>query len=189
MRIYVLIVTGVIGVAKALAADGLPLLDAGTGETLRTFFSTYCKECHGPEKQKGDRRFDQLELPVAKADTLIELQDIIDQLNLGEMPPEKAKQHPETDAVRKVVEHLTKLVAVVGDEAEVGNDEVDAREPSLGKHKAGVDGDHVVAEANDHHVHSELAEPAQRDDLKNLVHVFTDQPMTILAQTEDYSIP
>ena len=111
MRIYVLIVTGVIGVAKALAADGLPLLDAGTGETLRTFFSTYCKECHGPEKQKGDRRFDQLELPVAKADTLIELQDIIDQLNLGEMPPEKAKQHPETDAVRKVVEHLTKLVA------------------------------------------------------------------------------
>ena len=112
MRKYFLIVTGVIGVVNAVAADEVPpVLDAATGETLRTFFSTYCKECHGPEKQKGDRRFDQLELPVAKADTLIDLQDIIDQLNLGEMPPEKAKQHPDADAVRKVVEQLTKLVA------------------------------------------------------------------------------
>ena len=80
-------------------------------KALRGFFGSYCVECHGPEKQKGDRRFDQLELPVAKADTLIELQDIIDQLNLGEMPPEKAKQHPGADAVRNMVEQLTKIVA------------------------------------------------------------------------------
>jgi hypothetical protein len=78
---------------------------------LRSFFATYCKECHGPEKQKGDRRFDELQLPVASADTLIELQDIIDQLNLGEMPPAKAAQHPETQDVHDVVALLTKMVA------------------------------------------------------------------------------
>ena len=44
-------------------------------EPVRAFFSKYCFECHGPEKQKGERRFDQLQLPVAHTDTLIELQD------------------------------------------------------------------------------------------------------------------
>jgi Protein of unknown function (DUF1592)/Protein of unknown function (DUF1588)/Protein of unknown function (DUF1585)/Protein of unknown function (DUF1595)/Protein of unknown function (DUF1587)/Planctomycete cytochrome C len=56
------------------------------------FLTTYCNDCHGPEKQKGDRRFDQLTLPATKVDTLIELKDILDQINLGEMPPPKAKQ-------------------------------------------------------------------------------------------------
>src|SRR5687768_13695854 len=100
-----------LGGLGALAADtGLPL-DASTDGTLRTFFATYCKECHGPEKQKGDRRFDELRLPVQSPDTLIELQDIIDQLNLGEMPPAKATKHPDAAAVRDVVALLTQLVA------------------------------------------------------------------------------
>ena len=36
---------------------------------IQTFLNTYCTECHGPEKQKAERRFDQLALPVVKADT------------------------------------------------------------------------------------------------------------------------
>ena len=59
---------------------------------VQHFLRTYCNECHGAEKQKGDRRFDQLQLPVAKLDTLIDIKDILDQVNLGEMPPKKAKQ-------------------------------------------------------------------------------------------------
>jgi mono/diheme cytochrome c family protein len=78
---------------------------------IRTFLGTYCAECHGPEKQKAERRFDQLALPIVKADTLLEVQDIIDQLNLGEMPPEKAKKHPAPAEVAAVVAHLTQLAA------------------------------------------------------------------------------
>ncbi|MBI3880285.1 MAG: DUF1592 domain-containing protein [Verrucomicrobia bacterium] len=77
---------------------------------VQSFLKTYCIECHGAEKQKGDRRLDQLSLPVSKVDTLIELQDIIDQLNLGEMPPKKAKQ-PDAREVRDLVASLTQLVA------------------------------------------------------------------------------
>jgi hypothetical protein len=95
----------------ASAAERVPQLDPAAEGTLTTFFSTYCKECHGPKKQKGDRRFDQLRLPVANADTLIELQDIVDQLNLGEMPPAEADQHPDTRDVQAVVTLLTQLVA------------------------------------------------------------------------------
>jgi hypothetical protein len=59
---------------------------------IQQFLKTYCNDCHGTAKQKGDRRFDELVLPAAKVDTLIELKDILDQLNLGDMPPKKAKQ-------------------------------------------------------------------------------------------------
>ena len=82
-----------------------------TAPAIRAFLGTYCAECHGPEKQKGDRRFDQLAFPILKADPLIDVQDIIDQLNLGEMPPANAKKHPAPAEVAAVVAHLTQLAA------------------------------------------------------------------------------
>jgi cytochrome c553/PAS domain-containing protein len=78
---------------------------------IRTFLGTYCAECHGAEKQKGDRRFDQLALPIERADGLIEVQDIIDQLNLGEMPPENAKKHPAPAEIAAVVAQLTQFAS------------------------------------------------------------------------------
>ena len=70
------------------------------------FLATYCNDCHGAQKQKGDRRFDTLALPVAKTDTLIELKDILDQINLGEMPPKKSKQ-PSSDEQKAFIEQIT----------------------------------------------------------------------------------
>jgi hypothetical protein len=93
-----------------LISFALPLAAAEAHTTIRSFLGTWCVECHGPDKQKADRRFDELALPVAKLDTLIELQDIVDQLNLGEMPPKKAKQPPQTE-VRRVVELLSQTIA------------------------------------------------------------------------------
>ncbi|WP_414661159.1 DUF1592 domain-containing protein [Horticoccus sp. 23ND18S-11] len=75
-----------------LAAAVAPVHAAADATVVRQFLGTYCIECHGPEKQKGERRFDQLLLPAAKMDTLIDLKDMMDQLHLGDMPPEKAKQ-------------------------------------------------------------------------------------------------
>lgn len=75
------------------------------------FLSTYCIDCHGPEKQKGDRRLDELALPITSPDTLHEVQDIIDVLVLGDMPPEDAKRHPDTDRVKEMIDHFTALAA------------------------------------------------------------------------------
>lgn len=79
------------------------------------FLATYCNDCHGSEKQKGDRRFDTLALPVAKVDTLIDLKDILDQINLGEMPPKKSKQ-PSSDELKAFLEQAT-LALTQGREA------------------------------------------------------------------------
>ena len=51
-----------------------------------------------------------MSLPVRDADALLELQDILDQLNLGEMPPKKAKQPPEQE-LRQAIAVLTETVA------------------------------------------------------------------------------
>jgi hypothetical protein len=56
----------------------------------RQFLTKYCIGCHGPKQQKADRRFDTLKLDYADANTGELHQDILDQLNLGTMPPEDA---------------------------------------------------------------------------------------------------
>ena len=58
-------------------------------EVHRPFIKAHCIECHGPEKQKGDLRFDQLGTDLSDLQTLETWQGILDQLNLGEMPPKK----------------------------------------------------------------------------------------------------
>lgn len=77
---------------------------------LRGFLQTYCIDCHGAEKQKGERRFDQLALPAQRADDIVDLQDIIDQLNLGDMPPKKSKQ-PTVGETKAIITALTSAAA------------------------------------------------------------------------------
>lgn len=74
------------------------------------FFADYCVKCHGPEKQKAERRFDALPAAVSHPDHLTDLQDILDQLNLGDMPPPEEKQPP-PEEVRALVALLTKQAA------------------------------------------------------------------------------
>ena len=85
------------------------LLSAETVEIDRsvvTFLNSYCVRCHGPAKQNASLRFDTM--PVALGDEAIaqSWQDILDVLNLDEMPPEEAKQ-PSDEELSLVLETLT----------------------------------------------------------------------------------
>ena len=94
-----------ISLASSMAWVGFtsadPLLDSH-----RPFLKQYCYECHGAEKQKGDYRFDTLGNELTDLPTLESWQAILDQLNLGEMPPKKAMQPP-FGKTAKVIESLT----------------------------------------------------------------------------------
>ncbi len=101
--------------AFAALATACALLSARAAEpasphAAQKFFADYCVKCHGPEKQKADRRFDALPPTVAQPDALTDFQDIIDQLNLGEMPPAKENQ-PSSAELRAVVALLTQQVS------------------------------------------------------------------------------
>ncbi len=73
---------------------------------LEPFLKQHCFKCHGPEKQKGDIRLDTLGLDLGKLENLEIWQGVLDQLNLGEMPPKKEAQ-PEVKDVRPLVALLT----------------------------------------------------------------------------------
>ena len=96
-------------VVGTLSAQTVPLRSAFES-TVAPFLKNHCQKCHGPDKQKSDRRFDQLVFPVTNDEQLADYQDILDQLNLGEMPPEdEPRPHPEQ--IKKVVTWLTGAIA------------------------------------------------------------------------------
>lgn len=90
-----------------IAALCLVAAPAAHADDPIAFLGNYCMECHDEDVQKGDRRFDQLSLPIKDEHGIILLQDIIDQLNLGEMPPQKADQ-PSAEEKTAAIAALTK---------------------------------------------------------------------------------
>jgi hypothetical protein len=95
----------------SLILSSFPLIGyADFGTTFTGFLDSHCIKCHGPDKQKGDRRFDHLAFPIEGSATLIQLQDILDMLNLGEMPPEDEEERPEVDEALSMIERLTRTI-------------------------------------------------------------------------------
>ncbi|MEZ6123361.1 MAG: DUF1592 domain-containing protein [Planctomycetaceae bacterium] len=81
-----------------------------SGVDLQEFADRHCQRCHGEQTQKAERRFDRLTLPPKSADDVQLLQDMLDQLNLGQMPPSRERQPEDTDR-QSVVAQLTALVS------------------------------------------------------------------------------
>ena len=79
---------------------------ANADERTSAFLKQHCIRCHGSQKQKADRRFDTLPAQIKKLDDLERYQDIVDQLNLGNMPPEDEAQPTEEERAG-VIAHLT----------------------------------------------------------------------------------
>ena len=79
-------------------------------EKIAPFFEKHCYKCHGENKQKADRRFDLLSFPISDEDQLIDYQDALDQLNLGEMPPED-EARPDREELKQTIELLTLAIS------------------------------------------------------------------------------
>ncbi|MBG87110.1 MAG: hypothetical protein CMO80_09450 [Verrucomicrobiales bacterium] len=75
-------------------------------EKLKPFLKAYCVKCHGPEKQKGQLRFDRSNWEITDHLSAQQWQDVLDVLNAGDMPPEEAKQ-PGNDELAGVLRSLT----------------------------------------------------------------------------------
>ena len=81
---FLLAVTLVSSASCAVSADDV-------APPVTAFFQTYCMDCHGPTKQQGDFRVDQLKVSANAAEAE-NWQLVLDNLQLGEMPPKDAKQ-------------------------------------------------------------------------------------------------
>ena len=77
--------------------------------SVTTYFKQYCYRCHGEATQKGDRRLDRLPAKMtANSDGATLLEEALDAINRGDMPPAKkgVTQPPPRDT-RRVVAAIT----------------------------------------------------------------------------------
>lgn len=70
------------------------------------FLKNHCFRCHGEKKQKSDRRFDHLGMDLNNDVTAFEWQEILDMINLGEMPPADEDQ-PTDEELQGMVSWIT----------------------------------------------------------------------------------
>ena len=77
-----LLLTASLGLAGAVRA----------AEPFEAFLEKHCIRCHGPEKQKGDLRIDQLSRDFKVGADTHQWAEMMEQVNSGEMPPKKEKK-------------------------------------------------------------------------------------------------
>jgi hypothetical protein len=78
-------------------------------EKHRSFFESYCVECHGEKKQKGKVRLDNISFSVDSLEKAEGWSKVLLSINSGEMPPEDAKQ-PEKDHKADFLEALSQTM-------------------------------------------------------------------------------
>ncbi|MFP6892361.1 MAG: DUF1587 domain-containing protein, partial [Opitutales bacterium] len=78
-------------------------------ETVKSFIKKNCIHCHGPEKQKGKLRLDQMPLSMSNDSIAQHWQDVLDTLNAGDMPPEDEKQPSKRELTGFLAELTKKL--------------------------------------------------------------------------------
>lgn len=80
------------------------------------FVAEYCVGCHGEEKQKGDRRLDGLTGDFSDNGNLTLIEEVLDMLNLGDMPPQEDDvKQPGLAQTRQMVDWLTETLTVAAD--------------------------------------------------------------------------
>lgn len=104
----------ILTIVSALSADEPLVADRGTYDThVVPFFEKHCVACHGPEKEKGDLRLDTLEVDFFNTGALSKWIEVMDNINLGDMPPED-EPVPSVEELAPVAEWIAKEIRNAG---------------------------------------------------------------------------
>lgn len=79
-------------------------------EQVKAFVGKYCLECHDSLSEKGDLNLEDLSYVLDTPNSAQHWQDVLDVLNLGEMPPEgknKSVPQPSMEEMTLILEDLT----------------------------------------------------------------------------------
>ena len=95
------------GLTNCLSA-AKPVLDEETfRDTVKPFFAKHCTSCHDGDLSEGDLRLDNLAADFADRTSSGHWVEVLDRINLGEMPPEDEPRPSESD-LSQVTDWITK---------------------------------------------------------------------------------
>ena len=101
---FTFFITPVLSFFGWFQADAKP--EVSIPQSIEPFFETYCFDCHDTDTAKADLDLEGLTRSIVDVADAQNWQDILDQLNSGEMPPKK-KSQPGKEELAKVVGDLT----------------------------------------------------------------------------------
>ena len=81
---------------------------------IKPFLNTYCISCHGPEKQKGKIRFDQLTGSMSDRKEAELWMRMLEAMEFGEMPSDSAKKFPAKAEARLVQGWISRALEAQG---------------------------------------------------------------------------
>ena len=82
---------------------------------VEPLLKTYCLDCHGPDKQENGVRIDDLDLDFVWGRDRETWHDILDMLNLGDMPPDEDPQ-PSNEERQLIVDWVTAEMTAAAEE-------------------------------------------------------------------------
>ena len=82
---------------------------ASAKEPFEAFLETHCVHCHGPKKEKGDLRIDQLSRDFKLGADTHHWAEVIENINAGDMPPEDEPQPSQEDIAAFVAKLDTRI--------------------------------------------------------------------------------
>ncbi len=85
------------------------------------FIASTCLDCHDDLVQEGDRNFEDLFFPIDSIESAIRWKEVLDVMNLGEMPPKKNGRATVSDrdlqeAINFLTDSLARVTASLSDE-------------------------------------------------------------------------
>ena len=110
-----LFVLAVSGVASSAFGDAFK-------DRIKPFLTTYCTSCHGPEKQKGKIRVDHLTASMSDRKEAELWSRMLEAIEFGEMPSDKAKKFPTKAEARLVQDWISQTLQQAGLEVEEKKD-------------------------------------------------------------------
>lgn len=95
-----------VGVAAEKTPSGNGVSDS-FAKTVRPFLATHCLRCHGPKRANSGFRIDELTTNFQAAKSADRWKEVMDKINLGEMPPDEEPQ-PTVAEFEPVVDWINK---------------------------------------------------------------------------------
>jgi hypothetical protein len=89
-------------------------------EPIASFTQTYCFDCHGDEKEKGDFRIDNLPWDLTDKHHREQWDLVYEYVELGDMPEEEAEKHPDAETLKSFLKQLEAAMEVADQLAPVG---------------------------------------------------------------------
>jgi hypothetical protein len=100
--------------ALALPVGVLAAPDPAFETQVQPFLRTYCVSCHGPEKQKGKIRVDQLTASMGDRKEAETWSRMLEAITFGEMPSDKARKFPTKAEARLVQDWIARTLDQAG---------------------------------------------------------------------------